>query len=277
MVQRDGTNWRTVPLGGPAGFTGRAEQSVHSATATSAGFVAVGDDANGERPVPAAWTSADGITWQRQPANDMTLSTGVSTGGTSAKAVAGGGPVVAVGGSSSVQVWSSPDGRRWTREEPPASRSPAASSAVVAAGAGAVLVSAGAGALWFRASGGTWADVAGDASVFPVADRSYVIQAMVRAGDHFVAFGQDTGRLALWRSVDGSTWERRPDPEGVFASSQVDALTVSGDLIFAAGAAPSPVPGLAPSPRCGSPTTKGKAGFRRTHLAPVGGPGGLER
>lgn len=233
----DGSTWRTVPLGGAAGFTGPVEQAVHAVTARADGFVAVGDDANSERRVAAAWTSADGISWRREPANDMTVSVS-STAGVSAVSVGGSGPLVAAGGSSSAQLWSSADGRRWAREEPPPSARLDASGARATTDGRAVLLATGTSGLWLRAAGAAWTDVGADPTVFPRAPRTSTVRHLERLDGRYLAFGYETGDVALWRSPDGLAWERQADPDGVFRDALVDALTVRNGMAIAGGAGP---------------------------------------
>lgn len=231
----DLTTWRTVPLG-IAGFTGRTSQAVHSVTATGSGFVAVGDDANGERRVAVAWTSADGITYQRQPPSDMIVPAGSgSTAGATAREVAGSGPVVAVGGSASVQVWASADGRRWSRQDPPEDARGSAEESRVATDERAVLLAAG--GLWLREPAGRWTDVGADTNLFPRAARSYELHTMTRTSDQLIAFGTAGAEPAQWMSPDGVRWERRPDAGGVFATGSVAGLSRSGSLVVAGGSA----------------------------------------
>jgi hypothetical protein len=226
----DGTTWRTVPLG-TAGFAGRTSQAVHAVTATPGGFVAVGEDANGERRVAVAWTSADGITWQRQPPSDLGVPPGTaSTGGVSAGDVAGSGPLVAVGGSALLQVWGSADGRRWTQQDAP-QRS--AEGSKVATDGRAVLVAAD--GLWLRGPADGWTEVGADALVFPRPTRSYGLNAMTSTGGRMVAFGRAGGEPAEWTSPDGLRWERLADAGGVFASGSVSGLTRLGRVIVAGG------------------------------------------
>lgn len=233
----DGISWRAVPLGA-AGFTGRTEQAVHAVTATSGGFVAVGDDDAGERRVAVVWTSADGVTWQRQPASpDMAeLPGSEDTEGVSARSVAGPGPVVAVGGGFGLQVWTSPDGRRWTRDDPPVTGS-RTDNALVAGDGSAVLI-ASAGSLWFRRAGGRWADVGSDASAFPRSSESSTISLMVRVGDRLVAYGRDDGDKAVWFSSDGRVWQRQAAAESALHDgSGIDALTTFAGVTYAVGTA----------------------------------------
>lgn len=183
-----------------------------------------------------SWTSADGVTWQRSPANDMAVLGGLNTGGVTAAAVSGTGPVAAVGGSSALQLWTSADGRRWTPEQPPATRL-ASGDARVASDGRAHLVAAGGSALWLRDAGGAWADVGADRTVFPQAARTSSLRDVVRAGDRYVANGSDSDGVALWLSPDGLNWSRREDPDGDFAGGYIDALAARDGLVIAAGTA----------------------------------------
>ena len=238
----DGGNWRTVPLG-LAGFTGPADQAVHAVTATGGGFVAVGDDANGERTVAVAWTSADGVTWRREPASaDMAeYLTADSTDGVSARSVAGAGPVVAVGGGYSLQVWTSQAGQSWTREEPPLGGT-GSGVALVASDGAAALVRAG-GTLWLRRAPGMWSDVGSDPTVFPRSTRKSWVGPMIRAGSRYIAHGTDGEARALWSSADGRSWERRQNAESAFTGGRIDDFARFGAVTVAVGTADHPAGG----------------------------------
>jgi hypothetical protein len=96
----DATTWTRVP--DEPSFAGGIMTGV---AGTSAGYVAVGSDANGA----AAWTSADGSTWtESTPASDF-------AGGHMTSVAAVDGHVLAVGfDSTGALAWRSPDGRSWT-------------------------------------------------------------------------------------------------------------------------------------------------------------------
>jgi hypothetical protein len=240
----DGTTWRTVPLGA-AGFTGPAAQTVRAVTATTDGFVAVGDDANAERRVAVVWTSADGVTWRRQPPDAAMgeLPTGRRTSGVAAGSIAGAGPVLAAGGGSSLQLWSSADGRRWAREESPVKGSP--DGVLVATDGRSALAFTPASGLWLRAPGASWARVSADTAVFPVPSHYSSIRSVVRSGDRLVAVGRDGPDNAVWTSTDGRAWARRADSAAGFADGRVDALTALGDLLVGAGTVPTAAGALA--------------------------------
>lgn len=225
----DGAAWRTVPLGA-AGFAAPATQSVNAVTATAGGFVAVGEDANGDRRAAVASTSADGITWQRQPPSpDMAeLADTDATEGVSADDVAGAGPVFAVGGSgAATQVWTSADGRRWARDT---SFSGDAGPDEIATDGRSVLVVLGGSNLWFRTASGTWADVATDKTVFPSASTGASIFGPVTIGDAVVALGSTGGDRGTWTSTDrGRSWAfRTPFGTGRAAGLAAGSLLVAG-------------------------------------------------
>ena len=233
----DGRTWRAASLAS-AGLTGPGAQEVRSVTATSAGFVAVGDDAGGERRAAAVWTSPDGTTWHRPPPSpDMgEYPDAESTEGVSARSVAGSGPVVAVGGGYRLQVWTSADGRRWARESPPVDARGSDDALVVASGP-TVLVRPGRSGLWVRHQAGRWTEVGSDPHIFPSASRTYSLAAMVRAGGHFLAFGDDGPDQAWWLSADGRAWQRQQDATGQFLESSVADVVTFGGVTVAAGTA----------------------------------------
>jgi len=225
----DGTTWRTVPLG-LAGFTGPKEQEALAVTATADGFIAGGGDADAERRRAVVWRSADGILWQRQPPTaEMSQTVSDSTAGLSIRAMSGSGPMVAVGGSLSLRIWTSGDGRRWTLEQLPVRAS--GEGAVVAADAGAAILRPGSGGLWFRTPGGAWSDVGGDHAVFPGPARTSSVVSMVRAGDTFVALGYDGDSPARWTSSGGRRWMGGKP----FEAGSVAEVTAFGNDLVAVG------------------------------------------
>jgi hypothetical protein len=72
----DGFTWAAVPAD-EAVFGGTGNQKMHSVTVTGAGLVAVGVDGGYDRacgrftrPEAVVWTSVDGLTWSRVPADE---------------------------------------------------------------------------------------------------------------------------------------------------------------------------------------------------------------
>jgi hypothetical protein len=237
----DGSAWRTVPLGS-AGFTGPGQQAVRAVTATGAGFVAVGHDEHGPRRAGVVWTSADGITWQRlPPAGGMAPPIGEgATDGTSVRAVAGAGPVVALGHNGrQFLMWSSPDGRRWTGEESPAPRRAFEAAGLVATDGRSTLLDGGGAGLWFRPPGARWVEVGDNPNVFPRPVRTYGLRSMIHSPAGFMAV-QSGDDQAIWRSEDGVTWRHRQGSTSDFDPGRVFGLTTFGDLAVAVGVAVEP-------------------------------------
>ena len=112
-TSNDGISWQRVPHDESV-FAGDDLQEMRSVTVGGPGLVAVGYD--WVREAAAAWTSNDGISWQRVPHDEAVF------GGESPQvmwSVAAGGPgLVAVGndfGHGGAAVWTSADGISWQR------------------------------------------------------------------------------------------------------------------------------------------------------------------
>ncbi len=105
----DGADWQTVP-DDPATF---ADAEVRSITTAGDGYVAVGVVGPAQEPSGAvAWTSSDGVTWQR--IDDPSFGGGIAVAVTPAPW----GGLVAVGsdlGRRNAAAWVSADGNTWTR------------------------------------------------------------------------------------------------------------------------------------------------------------------
>ena len=235
-VSDDGSSWRRVATGG-LGFTGPGDQIVRGVTATADGFVAVGADTQGTGVQAATvWTSSDGSDWVRRPPSDqMTQSEHqANSGGITANAVAGRGPVVAAGGRFT-QVWASADGRQWTRENLPRSlvEDPGAVGPLATDGSRVVLATVDIPRphLWLR-DGGTWTEV--DGSAFASTIDSLSPRAIATAGHTLLALGADFDETkpedartstTIWRSTDGRVWTRLPDTTQAFGKAKVEAVT----------------------------------------------------
>ena len=205
-------------------------QSMNDVVNGGPGFVAVGDDEVDGRA--AVWTSPDGQSWSRVPADAQAFgSRRPEDGGVSLLGVAAAedGRLVAVGGdwgqSDVGAVLLSADGVSWTRAPHDEAVFGGESSStriddVVAGGPGFVAVG----------SEATPADADLDERFVP----SSVLQSQVasRRGD------ADELRGAVWTSVDGLVWSRVPEerlPDVGGAKVQLYAVTGGGPGLVAVG------------------------------------------
>lgn len=204
------------------------DMRVDAIAAGGPGLVAVGWDERGA----AAWTSSDGRTWNQVPGEELGA-------GTINHVTTGGPGLVAVGtsdnelariageqtGPTHAVVWTSEDGRTWTRlPDDPVFRDAFFISAVTAGGPGVVAVGAHNKA-WFSSDGMAWEPAElppVPADVYPGDDgrTPQVYLTDVAAGnDRLVALGwammNDSSEVpVMWTSVDGMTWRDVPiDPE----------------------------------------------------------------
>jgi hypothetical protein len=211
-----------------------------------------------------AWTSLDGLTWS--PASMPPLPDGVAIDDTHADAwiedvAATDARLVAVGsiglghldadGSGSVRyasaVWSSADGRTWTRVETDAFAAADEIRGIAAGPRGFVVVgnkySEGA-MVWWSADGLRWTRVDPGQDAFisravgtgdPEAGLYLELFAVEALGDGFVAMGGDAwciygewtctpAAVSIWTSTDGTTWTRVP-PLDAFNLGEVGRVT----------------------------------------------------
>jgi len=247
----DGITWSRVAHD-EAVFGGDGDQEMVSVTTGGPGLVAVGPDLSDLEA--EVWTSPDGITWSRLPADTAVF------GGShiqSMLSVTTGGPgLIAVGweatwGEIDATAWTSDDGISWSR---------VASLAAVFAGEGVQsMMSATAGgpglvavgldssagdenaAIWTSPDGIGWSRVPDVEAVFGGLGNQGM--ASVTAGDTgVVAVGQDGWGgdfdAAVWTSPDGITWARLPNDTAVFGGEGdqvMMSVTVGGPGIVAVG------------------------------------------
>jgi hypothetical protein len=180
-----------------------------------------------EPPAPSATPfSADGVTWEF--ISDPALSPG------SIRAMAGSGVNLVAAGSA---VWTSDDGRRWTRVEDVPS-----GPAITAVGYGPSgwVALADGGTAWFSANGRRWRvaqasfDALADGGPTYIADEDVCCEVTLRgvantAGTYLavgaVACRKCIGRAAIWRSADGQAWTRVPY-QVAFERAPLSAVTV---------------------------------------------------
>ncbi len=184
------------------------------------GFVAVGtdkcDQSVTESPVV---TSADGLTWSEVLATAFT--------GAKVSGVAAGSAGLAVVGTSPTGpvVWTSSDGRAWTRV--PAAQTPASGRMMDVAAAGPGFVAVGSdgarAAAWTSTDGRTWQEQPPS----PALDNASMTR-VVSTGSGLIALGESsTGDGLAWASSDGSAWTRL-DTGGLFAKARILAFETLG-------------------------------------------------
>lgn len=201
------------------------------------GFMAGADVPGPDGQVGAAYTSVDGMRWERT----ATFPARPSIVGTSTGLVA---VVNRSGPPQSVEAWTSIDGRSWQRQD-----SLALSGATIGslAARGATIVAAGIDAdghpmLWSSADGAPW-------SPGQLPAPHAIVRGIAAVGDGFVAFGRDgepdvgsggigapgVGRPAAWTSANGRAWSAA-QVEGVQAAgAQLIGLFQVADGFFAIG------------------------------------------
>jgi hypothetical protein len=208
---------------------------------------------------PAAWTSADGLTWVRAKVPAL------GGNGEMADVVAGRGRLVAVGwrdsdSGSLAAAWTSPDGGAWSLAPAAPGDGSGTAQAVAYAEAGYVAVgssqpdgSNSVGAAWVSPDGIAWTKVP-DQPAFAPADQTagrfggLSITDIVAGGPGVVAVGsQDssTGPLgAIFTSRDGRSWTRLPpEPtlDGAYlqtVATWAGGLAIAGDISGYAGSDP---------------------------------------
>lgn len=221
----DGLSWNRVPHE-EAVFGGPDAQLIASVTQGGPGLVAVGLDGSGGDFDAAVWVSADGLSWERVPHDELSL------GGINFQAMqdvaSSGSRLVAAGADTSggdfdAATWFSDDGRSWTRvadaEDLFGGSNEQDINAVAAGGPGFVAAgfdeSAAFGdrdvAIWTSTDGEEWARVPHDEVLFGGAEDQVVLAVEASEGG-LVAVGYDEARgdrdAAVWRSDDGLDWSR---------------------------------------------------------------------
>ncbi len=163
-----------------------------------------------------------------------------SSPGDEVLAITAGGPsLVAVGVSGRLNpvVWTSPDGRTWSRAQ--GSLGNGAAFDVSTGGPGLIAVGLAGGndaPVWTSADGLTWSAAPSD-PVF----RGAWLRAVAVGGPGLVTVGSTMDGPAAWYSSDGVTWERAsaPPPPQDVADDGADAwmqdVAVAGDRLVAVG------------------------------------------
>lgn len=251
LTSADGHTWQRAPHD-PSVFGGRLSEGgvtiMRTIAPTARGFVAAGQAPSPENPSDgdaAVWTSEDGTTWSRVPADDRVFG-GVGTQGVWAL-IADGPTILGVGNDGMLQfsdggpeTWISADGTDWRRS---GMREPvdAGMFDAVAYGDGFVAVggefdnSPSTAAAWYSDDGEAWAR-----GVLPEAGAPGNLAAVAAAGDDLLAVGADprSGRAVVWRSTDGMTWLEHPGPAATSTSTptqELNDVAIADDMVVVAG------------------------------------------
>ena len=270
----DGITWSRVPHG-EAVFGGENDQGMNSVTAGGLGLVAVGGDGSAEDEDAAAWISPNGITWSRVPHDEAVF------GGDSHQYMsdvrAGGPGLVAVGrdfddtsGARVAAVWTSPDGRAWSRvPHSDAAFAEAEMNSVTASGMNLVVVGVDRsvrgwdGAVWISPDGINWSRVPHDGGMFGGDDfqRMHDVTA-TEVG--FVAVGHDNANgeanAAVWAAAPPSI---APPPTTPPTTTSTTTTTTS----------PVPLPSTTWSRAPHRDRVFGGEGLQQMFGVAVGGPG----
>lgn len=218
-VSHDGTAWHGGPIGEAAPL-GEGDVAMKAVAAGSGRLVAVGLDSTSGHDRPAAWSSTDGLTWQR-----VRLSPALEVSRESRLVKVSGGPLgffatgSATGDGTPVPVlWRSSDGHSWAQVATSqlAGKGLRMAAAVTQGPAGIVVVGhtgggiAQSGATWFSPDGITWEASTSDPlkgnGARHLSDVSWTGTAYVAVGYELMT----ATRPFAWRSTDGRNWEQYP-------------------------------------------------------------------
>lgn len=252
----DGKAWHraTVP--------GGADAEIAAVAAGATGFVAVGSDGypGGNTQLPGArgaavWTSADGRAWTRVPPQDG-FAGGImrSVVFDGSRYVGGGERIPRAGaGMPEPPIWTSADGRHWSRTA--RGSLPAVFDLVrLAVAPGGVFALAGsldgsAAALYRSEGQGAWTPVALPSVPPPpgLGPSAMYLRDVAAAGGRWVLVGLQTppggdaaDQLVVWTSADGQAWQPVTPDRPELARVDVQQLVTGPTAVLALGAADDP-------------------------------------
>lgn len=180
------------------------------------------------------WTSSDGLTWK--PVADAAG----TFGSASISALVKGGPGWIVGGSvtsgaapPSDAIWSSPDGRTWTRADLVSAAPGSGITALIAGGKKALAVASGQdGTTVFASQDGVHWQEAKNA---PPGILSYGNPTIAAFEGGFTGFLDEGGETAIWSSPDGLTWTRVGGDEAFGGTARISGVIPNGNGLVAVG------------------------------------------
>lgn len=251
LTSTDGVNWSRLAEDDPALNLGAV--LIYGVTDGGPGLVAVGfgceDDAEPCMGYPTVWTSGEGTSWDRSPADpDVFGESGalVDVVNTEHGLVAAGGFYTGDEEAPLMQptVWLSPDGIEWERVWQGEAYDYSAATLItgfqaLATSAEGHVVGVGTatddqgdfvGAVWTSADGRSWERIDPNSPTFASnTDSDVAVQDVAWGPGGFVAVGSDGGtEIAIWHSPDGLTWTRADTADQPFeyigTLSAVDTL-----------------------------------------------------
>ncbi len=197
------SSWSRRPFPEPTAF-------INDMLVADGHIVAVGGDKSG----PAAWTSNDGLTWNRSKVDpgsqDFPGGKGAGLGSVAANGnhlLSLGSKMASTGRTASTSLWESNDGGlSWTASQ---HQVPGFANGLANVGSGWVAVgqsAAGGAAAWTSADGSTWNDARTDSSFSQAAMGAISSRngLLVAVGEH--RSGNTSSQPSVWASHDGSTW-----------------------------------------------------------------------
>lgn len=223
-------------------LAGPGNQVARGVVAFGSEFVAVGSDLVRRQKDATVWTSSVGsTTWTRVDSSSL-----IGPGDQEMRRIAVvGNELVAVGfdtasGTSNVAVWTSPDGREWSRQPSVGALSgPGDQEARTLASSGDTLVIAGSTAVGQNRDAMVWVRRAGvwsssSSASFGGPDDQHIDNVIV-GGPGFIATGRDGSDGAIWISSDGLEWRSAAGDFGGPGTREVLAVAPSGAGYLAIG------------------------------------------
>jgi serine/threonine protein kinase len=243
-----------------AALAGTGPQSINALTQNTKGTL-LGAGSSGTDA--GVWRSPDGKTWTRVTGQNALQGTGDQS--INGIVTVKGGGYVAVGsddgsGSEDAAVWTSPDGKTWTRVTDTALGGPGDQSMNRASGVGASvgILAVGSttnssdgtqdGAVWSSTDSGLHWTLEPVGGLGGPGDQDVKRVTALRSGSAplYIAVGTSTRNgdsdAAVWTSPDGTAWTRVPDPNHVLGGAGNQGMTdvqTLGDELVAAGFASS--------------------------------------
>lgn len=201
------------------------------------GFVAIGQDT--DTLAGLVWTSADGISWDPAPQIAGVFGDGVLT-----DVVPGGRGLVTVGWDATVgggpqrAVWTSVDGKTWTRSTDPSATIGSDSTLTLTQGPSGLIAWSPSGRAWFSRDGTTWRKTTiGRSGIADVAVGDGLLVAVgAESGTPWIATSKGAAANPQWTSAGLGTASADATRIGAESAADGTLLVWVGTTRYAAGA-----------------------------------------